>query len=47
MAQYIVKKGDTLYNISKRYGCTVKEIQEWNDLRGNEISLGQELILKN
>jgi LysM repeat protein len=44
---HIVKKGDTLYNISKRYGCTVKEIQEWNDLRGNEISLGQELILKN
>ncbi len=44
--RHTVKKGDTLYNISKRYGCSVKEIQTWNKLKGNEISLGQELIIK-
>ncbi|MDR1729907.1 MAG: C40 family peptidase [Prevotellaceae bacterium] len=43
---YIVKKGDTLYNISKRFDCTVEDLQRWNRLKGNDISLGQELIVK-
>ena len=42
---YIVQKGDTLYNISKRFNCTVEDLQRWNRLKGNEISLGQELIV--
>ncbi len=44
--RYVVKKGDTLYNISKRFNCTVEDLQRWNRLRGNDISLGQELIVK-
>lgn len=42
-SEHIVQKGDTLYNISKRYGCTVEELQRWNGLDGNNISLGQTL----
>lgn len=42
-SEHIVQKGDTLYNISKRYGCTVEELQRWNSLDGNNISLGQTL----
>jgi murein DD-endopeptidase MepM/ murein hydrolase activator NlpD len=42
-SEHIVQKGDTLYNISKRYGCTVEELQRWNSLAGNNISLGQTL----
>lgn len=46
-SEHIVQKGDTLYNISKRYGCTVEELQRWNSLDSNNISLGQTLrILK-
>jgi len=44
--RYVVKKGDTLYNISKRFNCTVEDLQRWNRLKGNDISLGQELIVK-
>ena len=42
-ATYTVKNGDTLYNISKRLNVTIAELQEWNDLSGNEIELGQAL----
>lgn len=41
---YTVKNGDTLYNISKQLNVTIAELQEWNDLSGNEIELGQELV---
>ncbi len=41
---YVVKSGDTLYNISKRLDVTIAELQKWNNLSGNEIELGQELV---
>ncbi|MBE0423041.1 MAG: glucosaminidase domain-containing protein [Lutibacter sp.] len=43
LAQHIVVKGDTLYNISKRYGLSVEELKKINALASNEISIGQEL----
>jgi membrane-bound lytic murein transglycosylase D len=30
--EYIVKKGDTLWNVAQRYDVTVKEIRKWNGL---------------
>jgi len=45
-SRYIVKKGDTLYNISKRFNCSVEDLQRWNGLKNNDIVLGQELIVK-
>lgn len=41
-----VAKGDTLYNISKRYNLTVDELKKYNKLSGDEISLGQVLFIK-
>ncbi|MFN8357845.1 MAG: LysM peptidoglycan-binding domain-containing protein [Spirosomataceae bacterium] len=38
-----VQKGDTLFNISKRYNVTPEQIQEWNSLKDNAISIGQKL----
>lgn len=40
---HIVKKGDTLWNISRRYALTVEEVKNLNNLSGTVISLGQEL----
>jgi len=40
---YKVKKGDTLYSISKKYGISVKELIKENKLKNNIIYLGQEL----
>ena len=40
---HIVKKGDTLYNISKRYGITVSELKSLNGLTDNIITINQRL----
>ncbi|MFO7719520.1 MAG: glucosaminidase domain-containing protein [Gillisia sp.] len=41
-----VVKGDTLYSIAKRYNTTVEMLQRNNNLRGTEISIGQELTVE-
>lgn len=43
---YIVQKGDTLYNISKRFALTVDELIALNSMVDNNIKLGQKLIIK-
>lgn len=41
---HIVKKGDTLYEIAKKYGTTVKKIKRWNSNDDN-LSIGQKLVI--
>ena len=43
---YQVKKGDTLYSISKKYSISVANLKTINNLRDNIISIGQKLLLK-
>ncbi len=43
---HVVKKGDTLYSISKKYNTSVEEIKRMNGLNGNTISIGQILSVK-
>lgn len=40
---YIVKKGDSLYSISKKYNKTVDYIKKKNNLISNVLTIGQEL----
>ncbi len=41
---YIVKKGNTLSHIAKKYNAvSVKDIKEWNNLKSDLIYIGQEL----
>lgn len=41
-----VATGDTLYNLSKRYGTTVDAIRKLNNLNTNVIKIGQDLKIK-
>lgn len=41
-----VKKGDTLYSISNRYGVSIDDIKKLNNLNGDGIEIGQQLKLK-
>ncbi len=43
---YIVKKGDNLYSIARKYNTTVDEIKRLNNLTNNNLSIGQKLIIK-
>ena len=46
MAEYIVKKGDTLSAIAKQYGTTYQEIAKANGISDpNKISVGQKLVI--
>lgn len=40
---HLVKKGDTLYNISRRYSTSVSKIQSANGIKGTKILLGKTL----
>ncbi|RMD82114.1 MAG: LysM peptidoglycan-binding domain-containing protein, partial [Lentisphaerae bacterium] len=42
---YTVKKGDTLSEIAKAKGCTVADLQKWNNLSNDRIYVGQKLAL--
>lgn len=38
-----VKKGETLWSISKKYGVTIEEIMKWNNKNENSLALGEML----
>ncbi len=42
---YIVKKGDSLYSIARKYNTTVQNIKKKNNLNSNLLSVGQKLII--
>jgi membrane-bound lytic murein transglycosylase D len=43
--EYIVKKGDNLGNIAKKFGSTLDDLKLWNNLADNNIALGASLIV--
>ena len=42
---YIVKKGDTLYNIAKRYNITPKELMDYNNLSSSLLNIGDTILI--
>ena len=42
----MVKKGDTLFSISKKYNISLGELKKINKIQSNEISVGQILKIK-
>jgi len=42
---YTVQQGDTLYNISKRFGLTVDDLKAINNMADNNIKIGQKLVV--
>ncbi len=43
---HTVVSGDTLFNISKRYGVSQSNILAWNNMSDNTVKLGQKLRVK-
>tara|TARA_B110000090_G_scaffold58200_1_gene66480 strand:- start:470 stop:1315 length:846 start_codon:yes stop_codon:yes gene_type:complete len=43
---YVVKKGDTLYAISRRFNISVKALKSKNNLESNDLEIGKTLIIE-
>ncbi len=43
--QYSVQKGDNLGSIAKKFGATIDELKQWNNLKSNAIAIGNSLIV--
>ncbi len=43
---HVVATGETLFSISQQYGLRVYQLKEMNNLNSNDISIGQELVIK-
>lgn len=41
-----VAPGETLFSISKKYNVPVDSLKQWNKLLGNDLSIGQALVVK-
>ena len=44
-AVHVVQAGETLFAISRQYSVTVQQLREWNNLPGNDIQIGQRLVV--
>ena len=42
---YTVKKGDSLYSISKKYNTTVEEIKRYNNLKTDLLNIGDRIVI--
>jgi LysM repeat protein len=43
--RHVVKAKETLYSIAQKYGTSLENLRNWNNLEYNDISIGQELIV--
>lgn len=43
---YVVESGDNLYNISRKFSCSVNDLLAWNNLSNANIHPGQTLIVR-
>ena len=43
--EYIVKKGENLGNIAKKFGSSIDDLKLWNNLSDNNIAIGKSLIV--
>ena len=43
---YKVKRGDALFSIARKFETTPEKIQQWNQLEGDRVKIGQRLLVK-
>jgi LysM repeat protein len=43
---YIVRRGDALFSISRKFNTTPDSLRKWNQLEGDRVKIGQRLLVK-
>ncbi|MBI2432943.1 MAG: LysM peptidoglycan-binding domain-containing protein [Candidatus Hydrogenedentes bacterium] len=44
--EHVVKPGESLTRIAKQYGVTLDDLAEWNQLKSQNVQVGQKLVLR-
>ena len=44
--QFKVRRGDTLYSISEKFNMSISSIKRLNNLQGDDLTIGQTIIIK-
>lgn len=44
--KHVVANGETLWSISRRYGCSVDQLKRWNKMRSTSIRAGQVISIR-
>lgn len=44
---YVVKNGDSMWTIAKKFSVSVDEIRQWNNLSSNTLKIGNRLLVRN
>ena len=42
---HTVRNGESLYSIAHKYGVSINDLKEWNNISGNDIKIGQKLSI--
>jgi membrane-bound lytic murein transglycosylase D len=42
---YVVRKGDTLAGVARKFGVSTQDVKEWNHLRSSRLRRGQRLVV--
>lgn len=42
---HVVKKGETLSTIAKKYHVSVNQLKQWNNMKSDRLSIGQKLVV--
>jgi LysM repeat protein len=42
---HILQQGETFYSLSKKYDVSIEQLKTWNKLPGNDLSIGQLLVV--
>lgn len=42
---YVVRKKETIASVARKYGCSVSQLIDWNDLKSSRLKPGQKLVV--
>lgn len=42
---HMVRKGETISSVARKYGCSVSQIIDWNNLKSSRLKSGQRLVV--